>query len=180
MHVDMMMAATLCFVVHGLVGSVDGAYFHLQKYKLHTHEESFLEHQLHTFRAVFLCLTALLLFALNSGGWLLWLTVVVLVADLVVLTWDVLIERASRKELGGLSSREYLIHVHATILHVASFTLAFAAKPLAAWDLSSPALLPVVLPWLVVACGTTIAAISAMSSSQHFWYWRPKFRRAEA
>jgi hypothetical protein len=76
MHVNMMMAATLCFVVHGLVGSIGGAYFHLQKYKPHAHEGSFLEHQLHTFRAVLFCLTALLLFALNSEGWLLWLTVV--------------------------------------------------------------------------------------------------------
>jgi hypothetical protein len=178
MRLDMMTAAAACFVLHGLIGSVDGAYYHLKKYKLHTHEESFVEHQLHTMRAVFLSLIAFLLFALNSGGWLLWLAIVVLVADMVVLTWDVLLERASRVNLGGLSSKEYLVHVHATILHAASFSLVLASKPAAAWALSSPPLLPGTFHWMVWVSGASIGVIAAVSAIQHFWYWNPKYRRA--
>jgi uncharacterized membrane protein len=29
------------FVVHALVASIDGVWFHLWKYKLHTHEDTF-------------------------------------------------------------------------------------------------------------------------------------------
>ena len=178
MNMEMMTAATACFVLHALIGSVDGGYYHLQKYKLHTHEESLFEHKLHTLRAVFLSLAALLLFTLNSAGWLLWLVVLVIATDLVVLTWDVLIERRSRAKLGGLSPKEYLVHVHATLLHAASLTLALAAKPVAAWSLSSPALIDPKFPWLILLCGGGIAGVSALSSLQHFWYWRPQYRQS--
>jgi hypothetical protein len=47
----------------------------------------------------------------------------------------------SRASLGGLTTAEYSLHVAATILKVASFSLMFAAKPAAAWGLSSPTVL---------------------------------------
>jgi hypothetical protein len=86
--------------------------------------------------------------------------------------------RGFRPSLGGLSSREYLVHVHATVLHAASLTLALAAKPLSAWSLSSRALLEPDFPWLITLCGGGIAAVTALSSIQHFWFWRPKYRES--
>jgi len=179
MNMALMTAAAICFVVHGLVGSVDGAYFHLQKYKLHTRAESLFEHQLHTCRAGFLCLTALLLFTLNSGGWLLWLAVLILVADLIALVWDVWIERQSRATLGGLTSPEYLIHVLASILHATSITLALASKPVTAWSVGSELLIAPEFPLLMVLCGAGITGVTALSTLQHLWYWRPQYRNTE-
>ena len=176
MDMDFFVIATVCFVAHGLIGSIDGAYFHLHKFRLHTHEETFFEHQLHTLRALFLALTSVIFFALNTGGWLLWIGAVLLAADLVVLTWDVWIERKSRESLGGLLSKEYLVHVHATILHTASFILVIAAKPVAAWALDSPPLLETELPMWCSLCGWAIAISAGFSSLQHLWYWRPSYR----
>lgn len=180
MDMELMTAATVCFVLHALVGSVDGAYFHLQKYKLYTHAESLFEHKLHTFRAGFLSLTSLLLFTLNSGGWLLWLAVLILVADLVVLSWDVWIERQSRETLGGLTSPEYLIHVLATILHAASLALVLAAKPATAWSLQSESVLAPEFPFLIVLCGAGIAGVTALSTIQHIWFCRPQYRETNS
>jgi phosphatidylglycerophosphate synthase len=178
MNMDVMIAGTVCFVVHALIGAIDGAYYHLKKYKLYTHEESLFEHKLHTLRAVFLSLTALLLFTLNSAGWLLWTAALIIVVDLVVLAWDVLIERRSREKLGGLSSKEYLVHVLASVLHAAGLALALAAKPCEAWSLSSPATLEANFPILILLCGGGIAVVTAVSSIEHFWYWQPKYRES--
>ena len=49
----MLAAAAVCFALHALVAMIDGAYFHLYKYKLHTRPESLLEHVTHTLRAPF-------------------------------------------------------------------------------------------------------------------------------
>jgi hypothetical protein len=54
---------------------------------------------------------------------------------------DLFSESDSRASIGGLTTAEYSLHVAATILKVASFTFIFAAKPIAAWDLASPAVL---------------------------------------
>ncbi len=54
---------------------------------------------------------------------------------------DVFTEGDSRASIGGLSTGEYSIHVAATIFKVASFAFMFAAKPAAAWDISSQTLL---------------------------------------
>ncbi len=61
----------LFFLLHAMVGSIDGVYLHLKKYKLHTHPDSFHEHVSHTLRAWAMAAAAVLLFAVNTGGLLL-------------------------------------------------------------------------------------------------------------
>ena len=169
----------IVFLVHGLVGSIDGVYFHLRKYRLYAHPDSFMEHVTHTLRAYTLTAAAILLFALNAGGWLLWMAVLVLVVDLVIETWDVLIERDSRARFGGLSSAEYLVHAHAIFLYGAAWTLGFVAKPASAWSLSSPMLLPEGHPQLVSAIGWAVAVGAFWGAIQHTWFCLPRHRAAQ-
>jgi len=124
-----------------IVGSVDLFYYHIWKYKLHTRPESRYEHKLHMTFAFFMVPVAYLLYYQDLGGYALWAALFFVVAALTTEMLDVFTEGDSRASLGGLSTGEYLIHVAATIFKVASFAFMFAAKPGAAWDLSSPVVL---------------------------------------
>jgi hypothetical protein len=168
--------AALLFLGHAMVAAIDGVYFHLWKYKLHTFEDTFVEHVTHTLRAWTMVFASFLLFAVNTGGMLLWAAVAVLVFDLLIETWDVLIERKSRQRFGGLSSAEYLVHVHAIFLYAATWTLAFVAKPSGAWSLSSPLFLDQAYPMYVAAIGWTVGGMSFLGAIQHTWYCLPRYR----
>jgi hypothetical protein len=124
-----------------LVGAVDLFYFHIWKYKLHTRPESRYEHKLHMAFSFLMVPVAFLLYYKDFGGYTLWAAVFFVVAALATEMLDVFSEGDSRASLGGLTTGEYSLHVAATILKVASFSFMFAAKPLAAWSLSSQAVL---------------------------------------
>lgn len=124
-----------------IVGAVDLFYFHIWKYKLHTRPESRYEHKLHMAFAFLMVPLAFFLYYQNSGGWALWAGLFFVIAALGTEMLDVFSEGDSRASIGGLTTGEYSLHVAATILKVASFTFLFAAKPLAVWDVTSPAVL---------------------------------------
>ena len=124
-----------------LVGTVDLFYYHIWKYKLHTRPESRYEHKLHMAFAFLMVPIGYLLYYQDLGGYALWAAVFFVIAALATEMMDVFTEGDSRASLGGLSTGEYSIHVAATILKVASFAFMFAAKPAAAWELSSPVML---------------------------------------
>ena len=124
-----------------IVGAVDLFYYHIWKYKLHTRPESRYEHKLHMAFAFIMAPLAFFLYYQNFGGWALWTALFLVVAALTTEMLDVFTEGDSRASLGGLTTGEYSIHVAATILKVASFAFMFAAKPIAAWNLSSPTVL---------------------------------------
>lgn len=175
----MLIAAVVCFVLHALVAAIDGAYFHLYKYKLHTRPESIVEHFTHTLRAATMVLSAILLFAINAGGLLLWAVFALIGIDLAVETWDVLIERRSRASIGGLSSAEYLTHAHAILLYAASYSLALAAKPPGAFSSEAPLILKGPYPPLVAWVGWIVAVGAALTTIQHIVYLHPKYRKAQ-
>lgn len=124
-----------------VLGAVDLFYFHIWKYRLHTRAESRYEHKLHMAFAFLMVPVAYLLFYQNFGGWALWAGVAAVAAALGTELLDVFSENDSRSSIGGLSTAEYALHVVLTILKVAAFAFIFASKPLAAWNLSSPAVL---------------------------------------
>lgn len=124
-----------------VLGAVDLFYFHIWKYRLHTRAESRYEHKLHMAFAFLMVPVAYLLFFQNFGGWALWAGVGAVAAALGTELLDVFSENDSRATLGGLSTAEYALHVVLTILKVAAFVFIFASKPVAAWSLSSPAVL---------------------------------------
>lgn len=175
----LMIAATVCFTLHAVVGGIDGVYFHLHKYKLYTRPECVVEHFTHTLRAGTMAIAALLFFAFDVGGWLLWLGLLLIVLDLVIETWDVLIERRSRAHLGGLSSAEYLAHAHAILLYAASYALVIAAKPHGAFALDGPLLLGG-YPAAIRYIGWAIAIGATLSTIQHVVYLHPRYRTTAA
>lgn len=150
---DLSLAAALVLAAFTALAAIDGIYLHLVRYRLHARPETRREHALHTARAMLFGPIALVLFALPSAGALLWLGVGLAAADTVVELWDVFVEPDSRRELGGLSRGEYVLHVALTILRTAAIALALAARPAEAWAWDAPSMLTG-----LSSLGATIAA----------------------
>lgn len=176
----MLIAAAVCFGLHALVAMIDGVYFHLYKYKLYTRPDSVVEHFTHTLRAGTMAASAILLFAINAGGLLLWGAFLLIGVDLCVETWDVLIEKRSRASLGGLSSAEYLTHAHAILLYAASYCLVLAAKPQGAFSSQAPLVLPEPYPAPISWLGWAVGIGAAVSTIQHVVYLHPRYRQQRA
>lgn len=175
----MLIAAAVCFALHALVAMVDGAYFHIYKYKLHTRPESIVEHFTHTLRAATMAISAVLLFAINVGGLLLWAACTLIALDLGIETWDVLIERRSRAGIGGLSSAEYLSHAHAILLYAASYALVLAAKPAGAFSSGAPLILPKAYPAAISWLGWVVAVGAVVTTIQHLVLLHPRYRSTD-
>lgn len=116
------------FALFAFIGAFDGIYFHLIKYKLHLSPSSRLEHQIHTLRAFLFIPIVYFLFAQNSVGLGLWVGILFTVIDLGVEVVDILVEKESRKNLGGISSVESVVHVAATSCRVAAILLILLSK----------------------------------------------------
>ena len=129
----MIIAATVCLVVFGILAIVDGAYYHNIKYKLYQDKESILEHIYHTIRAVMFPIMMYCFFAHDLGGLLLILGVTAAAIDLLTLLFDVKEEGRSRNRYGGLSNGEYMNHVFSNTFHFVAIALILAAKPAEAW-----------------------------------------------
>lgn len=168
-------AAVIFLLLFAGVAMLDGLYYHFYRYRLFEHPSSLHEHRLHTIRAAIFPFLVFLLFATNTGGWLLWATAALIAIDFGVEIADVICEKASRADLGGLSPGEYTTHALAITTHVAAFTLALAAKPLAAWHLDAPAFLaapnPIparVIAWVIIGGAIGIAALHmVLSRGEH-------------
>ena len=171
-------AATVFLVLFGAVGAYDGLYLHLWKYRLYAREESRYEHKLHTAVAFLSVPVVWLLFAGNFGGLALWTGVLFVVVSFAVELMDVLAENDSRASLGGLSREEYAAHVVAITTRIAAVALALAAKPAAAWSLSSPLVLDDAYPSWVAFVGEQMVLGSMVVGALHLWLLRSRFRAA--
>ncbi len=134
-------AATLLLLAFTALSFVDGVYLHLWRYRLWARAGSRYEHWLHTGRAVLFAPLVLLLFASPTAGLALGAGLAVLAVDQALEILDILEERRSRADLGGLSSGEYLVHALLVTLRAAAVALALAARPAAAWTLDAPLVL---------------------------------------
>ena len=174
----MLIAAAIFLCLFACISMVDGLYFHLLKYKLYERPQSLQEHITHSIRAVLFAPIVYILFAANHAGWLLWLGVMIVLLDLAIETWDVIIERKSRADLGGLSTAEYFVHINATTFRVAAITLALASKPIAAWNVSGPLQLAEPYPKFVVLLAWFLIACAILGAIQHFWFLLPRYRKS--
>ena len=129
--------ATALLVLFALFGAFDGVYFHMIKYRLHEHPPAQLEHQIHTFRGLLFIPIALIFFAWNSAGLLLWAGLGLLLIDLIAEVVDILVEKKAREGLGGISSAESVIHVTATGFRMGALAIVLAMKPLSAFMLTT-------------------------------------------
>jgi hypothetical protein len=171
----LVIAATICLSIFGLVAALDGLYYHLWKYRLHTRAESRYEHKLHTLRAFLFIPIVLLLFAGNFGGHLLWLAIFFLLIDHSVEIIDVLSEKDSRASIGGLSSREYAAHALAITLRSFATVLILAAKPASAWQLSSPLVLAQAYPQWVSLSAINMTVVNIVVGGIHLWLMQKRY-----
>jgi hypothetical protein len=156
-----------------MVAAIDGSYFHLQQHRLYARRESYFEHLLHTIRALLILPTLWLLFIFPAQGYLLYLTVALVLLDIAVMVMDALIEYRSRAGLGGLSRGEYTVHLIANSLHMMAITLAFASRPAASWQLVEHA--ASVAPPAVALIGKLLLAGATIAALHHLWLLYPRF-----
>jgi len=135
---DLYLPSTAALLVFMLLGTVDGLYLHLWRYRLYARPASRREHRYHTVAAVLFAATLPAVFLWETAGLLLWTGVALIGADMVVSLADMLAERDSRAGLGGLSRGEYVLHMVIMMAKASALSLALAARPQAAWALDAP------------------------------------------
>ena len=167
----MIIAATVCLVVFGILAIVDGVYYHDIKYKLYQDKESILEHIYHTIRAVLFTIIMYSLFSRDLGGILLILGILAAGIDMFVLVLDVKEEGRSRNRYGGLSNGEYMNHVFANTFHFVSIALILAAKPAEAWTFKYSFELNRPYPEITVWMGSAYVTGGVIATLWHFWQW---------
>ncbi len=126
----------LLLVVAGLA-LVDGIWWHLVVYRLYARPESRREHHLHTVRAFLFPVIVTLLYVQRWGGALLWIGALAVGADVVVQAMDMWVEPESRRQLGGVSPAESVLHGVLVVLGTASLTLNLGARRAQEWALGA-------------------------------------------
>ena len=125
--------AAVCMVLFTAIASIDGLYFHLFRYRLYDRPASRYEHRLHTANSLlFVPLTALLFCAEPLGLWR-QLVLALFLGSFVIEILDVRCEEDSRRDLGGLTTSEYLMHFLMSGLRFGSVVPLLASAPLTQW-----------------------------------------------
>ncbi|MBT88622.1 MAG: hypothetical protein QF847_00170 [Candidatus Marinimicrobia bacterium] len=167
----MIIAATVFMALFGVMGILDGVYYHDYKYKLAKDKESIVEHIVHTFRNVAFPIIVYYLFQHDVGGKIMMIGVTVAIIDIILLAIDVRIEGYSRNRYGGLSNGEYATHIFANTFHYVSIALILAAKPEEAWTFTHSYELIRPYPEITVWLGSAFVSGGSISAIWHFWQW---------
>ncbi len=155
-------ASWLLFAM-GFLGASDILFYHTLAHRIRSHGPSRRELACHSWRGPMYFLLFLLIpnFALQ-GLWY-WGLVLLLALDLGISIWDFSLERESRRDLGGLPTGEYLLHVLLAVLYGALV----AAVLLRDWDRHSlpsrVAYEPAAVPWLLRATMAVMAVVNLAS-----------------
>ena len=147
---------------------MDGFYLHLWRYRLHTRALSRREHWAHTLRAVLFVPLLPTLFLWETGGVLLWAGLFLLVLDQALELADMILEKDSRADLGGLSTGEYVLHVTISTARGVSLALTLAARPAEAWSLAAPAVLGA-LPGFAAFVAWQSLPGAVLGAALHVW-----------
>jgi hypothetical protein len=182
MHAMLVAASTVLLALFSLFAAADGVLVHLVWLKLHARERSWMEHVWHTFSAVLFVPIVVTVFLLPTGGAMLWVGVSLIALLYVVEVFDVISERASRSDLGGVSRGELALHVAAMATRTLATILALASRPLEAWSLSSPPVLGAYPVWIGSVVGAMVpgAILVAAAHVVLAWRYRPDARVARA
>jgi hypothetical protein len=164
------LCAAVCLVAFTLIASIDGLYFHLYRYRLYARPASRYEHRLHTINAVlFVPLTALLFCAQPLGLWR-QLALALFIGSVVVEVLDVRCEEQSRRDLGGLTTTEYLMHFLMSGLRFGSVLPLLGSGALTQWLPAETALAARPL-WLVLL-GASLAVPAVLIAGLHVYLAR--------
>ena len=166
--------ATLTLILFSAIAAADAVYFHIIKYKLYARKESRYEHKLHTFNAVLFPFTGLFLFAENFGGAALWAGFILTVVTFGLEGLVVACEKDSRRNIGGLTTLEYGLHMAMVGLRVAFTALIFAQKPVSAWTQAEVFLIPNYTDF-TRSVGGCVFLSGLVMAAWHIvlLYWRP-------
>lgn len=163
------LVSAVCLIGLTTIAGIDGLYFHLLRYRLHSRPASRYEHLLHTLNAIlFVPLVALTFCSQPLGLWR-WGGVALLLSSIVIEVLDVRCEEASRRDLGGLSRNEYLMHFLMSGLRAGTVLPILCAAPVAWWAPSATQLAPRPL-WLLLT-GAWIAGPAVLIAGLHIYLW---------
>jgi hypothetical protein len=165
---DTYTAGAIALAVFLGLGAVDGIYLHLWRYRLHARSASRFEHRMHTIAAVLFAATLPAVFLWETGGALLWIGVSLIAADLVVSLVDMISERDSRAELGGLSTGEYVLHMLIMSFRGAALALMLAGRPATAWAFDAPWIVGS-LPGFAATVAWQALPGSVVMAALHIW-----------
>lgn len=168
-------SATISVLLFGLIGIIDGFYYHIWKFKLHKHPETRFEHITHSLRAAIFLALLILLFQYDFGSMPLYVTVGLVALDIIVLLIDLVAEGDSRRNLGGLPHREYIVHVVANTLHYVALALILVAKPIEAWSPESPVELSREFPEITTLVAKNLIPGVALLTLAHILLMNKKF-----
>lgn len=159
--------AAICLVLFTAIAGIDGLYFHLYRYRLYKRPPSRYEHRLHTVNAVLFVPLVALLFCVTPSGIFLWLALGLFAITLIVEILDVVCEPKSRRDLGGLSGSEYLMHFLMAALRVGTVAPIFTATTSSDWQLAASGLAARPL-WLFLL-GAYIAGPGILIAALHLF-----------
>lgn len=172
-----MIVAAVLLVVFSAVASTDSLYFHTYKYRLHTRPASRREHFYHTANICLFVPQVILMFCVRPAGLWLGAAAALCAATFGVEMLDVLCERDSRRDLGGLIPAEYAMHFLMSALRAGFIFTFFAGFQLV--DFAAPAALAPVPLWCA-AVGWTMAVPGFLVAALHLWMCKPLPRAAAA
>jgi hypothetical protein len=150
------------------LAAIDGLYLHIWRYRLHAREASRREHRLHTLTAILFAATLPGIFLWETAGLALWAGVALIAADLAASVVDMLSERDSRADLGGLSSFEYVLHMLIMSARGAALALALGGRPASAWAFDAPLVIGT-LPSLAAVVAWQVLPGALVLSVLHVW-----------
>lgn len=106
-----MMIPVALMIAAGTIGSIDGLYYHLYKFRLFERRTSRLEEVTHLIRfATFATGLWILAGHRPAGGWF-WALAAIFTVEFVDSMTDVICEPRSRRDLGGIPPVEYAVHM---------------------------------------------------------------------
>lgn len=153
------LAAVVALVVFAVLGAYDAVYVHLVKERLPARPAAYLEHRIHTARAV---LFPGLLVTVFGGRGSVALAVALVVVDQALEVADMVVERASRAHTNGLPTSEYVVHGLLVTAHAAAVAFALALGPARAHAGALSQVVGVLLPGsLVIAVLHLVLATTA-------------------
>jgi hypothetical protein len=154
-----MSAVAVLLIGASVVGGVDVIYFHIHKCRLFSRIASHRETIAHLAQsASFVLICSWVGFGYKSRS----LVVVFFLFHFASVGADILFERASRSDIGGISALEYVLHVSGFATIVAAFAVFLFVPPLAPC-LRSPVLLAVAL------MGTSVSAVELFLLLRGSW-----------
>ncbi len=103
--------ASVLLVAFAALALYDGVWLHLFKYGLYHHEESKMEHAVHTARAILFVPILLLFYLSEPGSTVFYLGLGVVLLDIFVVLIDARLEEDSRSFMDGLPNAEYILHL---------------------------------------------------------------------